>query len=59
MGEKGNVRRDFVGKNERDHREDPGADGGGINLLLKERENEAIVWSGLIWLEAGISSWLL
>ena len=32
---------------------------GGINLLLKERENEAIVWSGLIWLEAGISSWLL
>jgi hypothetical protein len=27
MGEKGNAYRDFVGKPERDHREEPSADG--------------------------------
>jgi len=36
MGEKGNAYRDFVGKPETDHREDPGADGGGgIKMIIK------------------------
>jgi hypothetical protein len=60
MGEKGNAYRNFAGKTERDHREDPGADGRKkLKRLLKERENETIVWIGLIWLAAGISGELL
>jgi hypothetical protein len=36
MGEKGNAYWDFVGKPERDHREDPGADGRKkIKMIIK------------------------
>jgi hypothetical protein len=50
MEEKGNAYRDFVGKPERDHREDPGANGRKkIKMIIKGKEKwgDSVEWVDL------------